>query len=133
MDTAYLLVRGCRADGEFMVGAAGALVAGIGRDLGGGSFFLFEAKRRQGTKLANSRDVHGNQRALVERDIDPSKLRVSKRLSAYFFRAASNSSPGCQPCRSGAVSANWPNRKPNRAMAASPVKSMSARYSSLVW
>jgi hypothetical protein len=54
VDTAYLFVRGYRADGEFMGGTAGALVAGIGGDLGGGSVFLFEAKRRQGKNLANS-------------------------------------------------------------------------------
>src|ERR1700730_16271259 len=39
---------------------------------------------------------------------------------AHFFRAASNSSPGCQPCSSGSIAAIWPSRNPKRAILASP-------------
>jgi hypothetical protein len=60
MDTAYLFVRGYRSYCEFMVGAAGALVAGIGGDLGGGSVFLFKARRRQSRNLAVDFCLHGN-------------------------------------------------------------------------
>jgi hypothetical protein len=65
MDTAYLFVRGYRADGEFMVGTAGAIVAGIGGDSGWGSVFLFEAKRWQPRNLAVDFCLHGNWEALL--------------------------------------------------------------------
>jgi len=57
-------------------------------------------------------------------------------LSAYcrlFFRAASNSSPCTQPARVGSHAAFDPSTKPNLAMTASPLKSMSGLYSSLGW
>jgi hypothetical protein len=49
------------------------------------------------------------------------------------LRAASNSSPGTQPASFGDTAALSPSAKPKRAMAASPVKSISGLYSSLGW
>ena len=50
-----------------------------------------------------------------------------------FARAASNSSPFCQPIRLGRLAASHPRANPNRAIAESPTKSISGRYSSLGW
>lgn len=52
---------------------------------------------------------------------------------ALLTLAASNSSPFCQPTSFGMDAASHPKAKPKRAMAASPVKSISGRYSSLGW
>ncbi len=59
------------------------------------------------------------------------KTASPKNSLLLFFRAASNSSPGCQPCKDGADAAFWPSRTPNCVIFAKPVKSQSARYSSL--
>jgi hypothetical protein len=53
--------------------------------------------------------------------------------SEPFNRAASNSSPFCQPTSCGCTAACHPSRNPNRAMVPSPVKSISGWYSSLGW
>jgi hypothetical protein len=53
--------------------------------------------------------------------------------TALFTRAASNSSPICQPTSFGRLAASHPSANPKRAIAASPVKSMSGWYSSLGW
>lgn len=52
---------------------------------------------------------------------------------SLLIRAASNSSPFCQPMRRGELAASQPRAKPKRAMAASPMKSISGWYSSLGW
>jgi len=49
------------------------------------------------------------------------------------FPAASNSSPGIHPASPGSHAAFDPSAKPNLAITASPVKSMSGLYSSLGW
>jgi hypothetical protein len=49
------------------------------------------------------------------------------------FLAAANSSPESQPASVGCQAAFDPSTKPNVAMTASPVKSMSGLYSSLGW
>src|SRR5579859_6870407 len=51
--------------------------------------------------------------------------------ASLFLRAASNSSPGCQPATPACEAALLPSAKPNRAIFASPLKSHSGRYSSL--
>lgn len=52
---------------------------------------------------------------------------------SVFSLADSNSSPFCQPINFGRLAASQPRANPNRAMAESPTKSMSGRYSSLGW
>src|SRR5579864_5851669 len=59
-----------------------------------------------------------------------------QRANAYcwlFIRAASNSSPFCHPISLVMLAASHPRAKPKRAMAESPVKSISGWYSSLGW
>jgi CHASE3 domain len=51
-----------------------------------------------------------------------SSLHFVARLHPHGFRAASNSSPGCQPWSSGVVAAVRPRTKPKRAISARPVK-----------
>src|SRR6266481_6313099 len=50
-----------------------------------------------------------------------------------FLRASSNSSPGTHPASVGDQAAFEPSTKPNLAITASPVKSISGWYSSLGW
>jgi hypothetical protein len=71
---------------------------------------------------------------LTRNATEPTPRRA--RISAYrmlCFRAASNSSPGNQPASVGSHAAFDPSTNPNRAITASPVKSMSGLYSSLGW
>jgi hypothetical protein len=68
------------------------------------------------------------------RRLDVSTCRRPRSAHCWLcFRAASNSSPGIQPASVGCQAAFDPRTKPNLAMTASPVKSMSGLYSSLGW
>jgi len=60
-------------------------------------------------------------------------MALIARTHSVFSRAFSNSSPFRHSIIRGNPAASQPNAKPNRAMAASPTKSISGWYSSLGW
>ena len=100
---------------------------------GKGSAYLrswkFPGAFRQGSSLTTGERLH---RLMPGVEVLET-CRYSRPRYWLLTRAASNSSPFCQPMRCEKLAASQPSAKPKRAIAESPVKSISGRYSSLGW